>query len=141
MGALMTLLYGLGAAPASQPRNAIFGQVISMSIGIGIGSIPGLEDPSIPQSLAVALSVGAMAKLGLTHPPAGATAVLFATGFLGGSHMLAVLIGTVVAIALATLLSNWSNKRQYPSYWWGIPPNILPNAWMMKKWKNRSSSS
>jgi CBS-domain-containing membrane protein len=131
-GALMTLLYGLGAAPAAQPRNAIFGQIVSISIAILIGSISTLDVPT-KQSLAAALAIAAMTKLGLTHPPAGAAAVLFATDdSLGWTHLLAVIIGNLVAIGLATAISNWSNKRQYPSYW-GLWPNLQSMTRLMQK--------
>jgi CBS-domain-containing membrane protein len=78
-GALMTLQYSLTAAPASQPMNAVLGQAISLAIAIGIGSISGL-DLWLRQSLATALAIMTMAKLGLTHPPAGAAALIFAGG-------------------------------------------------------------
>lgn len=37
--ALMTLQYGLTAAPASQPRNALYGQVISISIALIVNEV------------------------------------------------------------------------------------------------------
>lgn len=130
----MTLLYGLGAAPAAQPRNVIFGQVVSISIAILIGSISTLDIPT-KQSLAAALATAAMTKLGLTHPPAGAAAVFFAGDeSLGWTHLLAVIIGDLVAVGLATAISNWSNKRQYPSYW-GLWPSLQSMTLLMQKWR------
>ena len=111
----MTLLYGLTAAPASQPRNALVGQSLYMSIAIGISKLP-LED-WIQQSLATALAVTAMVKLGVTHPPAGAAALLFATGKHGWYSVLACLMGNVLAVGAATLINDSNPERQYPTFW------------------------
>jgi CBS-domain-containing membrane protein len=115
----MTLLYGLTAAPASQPRNAILGQIVSLTIAICVGYADNLSI-WMRQSLATALAVASMVKLGITHPPAGAAALICASGEYGWGSMLFVLIGNVIAICAATLINNWSDQRQYPSYW-GVP--------------------
>lgn len=69
-GALMTLQYGLTAAPASQPRNAILGQVVSGAISIAFSYLP--LPKWLIQALGPAFSVTAMCRLGIPHPPAGA---------------------------------------------------------------------
>lgn len=112
----MTLLYGLSSAPASQPRNAILGQCLSLTIAIIIGYAEPLTE-GLRQSLATAVVIGAMVKLGVTHPPAGAAAILFATGGFGWGSMLFMLIADVLAILTATIVNNMSDSRQYPSYW------------------------
>lgn len=78
------------------------------------------------QSLGTALAVATMTRLGITHPPAGAAALIF-TGNekLGWGNMLFMLVGTVLAVLSATFVNNWSDKRQYPSYW-GIRPKKRP---------------
>jgi CBS-domain-containing membrane protein len=118
-GALMTLFYGLTAAPASQPCNIILGQSISMTIGICFAYADGLTD-WMKQALAASLAIACMVKLRVTHPPAGATAMVFATGRYGWGNLVFMLVGNVVAIAVAALINNWSDTRQYPSYW-GLP--------------------
>jgi len=115
-GALMTLQYGLTAAPASQPPNAILGQAISLAIAIGIASIDGLE-LWLRQSLATALAITAMVKLGLTHPPAGAAALIFAGGNNSWGNLVMMLVGNCIAIITATLINNFNTKRQYPMAW------------------------
>jgi len=69
------------------------------------------------QSLATALSVAAMAKLGVTHPPAGAAALLFSTGQYDWGNMLFVLVGNIIAIGAATVINNFSDYRHYPTFW------------------------
>ena len=61
----MTLLYGLTATPASQPRNAVLGQIVSLVIAICIGYADKME-LRLRQSLATALAIDCMVKLGLT---------------------------------------------------------------------------
>jgi CBS-domain-containing membrane protein len=112
----MTLLYGLSAAPASQPRNVIFGQGLSILIAIAIGHADQWTT-WFRQSLATSLSIAAMVKLGVTHPPAGSVALLFATGQYGWGNLLFIMIGNVIAILAATFINNLSDSRQFPSYW------------------------
>jgi CBS-domain-containing membrane protein len=58
-----------------------------------------------------------MVKLGLTHPPAGAMALLFSDENLGWTHMAVALLGNVIVIAMATLINNSAELRQYPTSW------------------------
>lgn len=111
----MTLHYGLTAAPASQPRNALLGQIVSLTIGIALSYATRLE-VWLRQSLATSLAIASMVKLGITHPPAGASALIFATGEARWGNMAFLLIGNLIAIASATIINNASNKRQYPIY-------------------------
>mmetsp|Transcript_19172 Transcript_19172/g.26576 ORF Transcript_19172/g.26576 Transcript_19172/m.26576 type:complete len:529 (-) Transcript_19172:207-1793(-) len=117
-GALMTLLYGLTPAPASQPRNALYGQSVSISIALLMELCTFLPDWfRVP--FAVSLAIATMSKLGITHPPAGASAVIFSTMNIENkwSFFLLLLLGNAVVILLATLVNNLSEKRQYPIYW------------------------
>ena len=62
--------YGLTAAPASQPRNAIVGQAVALVIAQLIGTRTEM-DIWLKQSIATSLAIAVMAKLGVIHPPAG----------------------------------------------------------------------
>lgn len=117
-GALSTLQYGLTAAPASQPRNVIFGSTICGSIALLFTYIPQEIVPLwIRTALAPSVSITMMVLLGITHPPGGALAVLFSSGDYHWGHLFMSLIGCSISIALATILNNLSVKRQYPQYW------------------------
>ena len=117
LGALMTLQYGLTPAPASQPRNALYGQIISISIALVVNLIISAGS-SLRVPLTVALAVSAMCKLGIIHPPAGAAAAIFASSdsfdvvFLGF-----MIVGNLVAIGMAILVNNLNYKKQYPVYY------------------------
>jgi len=117
-------MFGLTGAPATQPRNAIVGQALSISIALAINYIDSL-DPWIKQSLGTALAVGAMVKLGVTHPPAGGAAIVFSSSRMSWINMAYMLAGNVIAIASCTFINNLSDKRQYPTFW-GLRPIVDP---------------
>jgi CBS-domain-containing membrane protein len=118
-GALITLLYGLTAAPAAQPRNVVLGQALSMCIAMIFADMDHIAG-WIRQALAAAIAIAAMVKLGITHPPAGASALLFSTGEYGWGNMMFMLVGNIMAVLTATIINNMSYKRQYPTFW-GFP--------------------
>lgn len=120
-GALLTLQFSLTAAPASQPRNVIYGQLTAIAIAL-LSKRYLLEQRGWPHWLVVPLAtaggISLMSKLGCTHPPAAAAIVaLFArpdfTIFTGAFLMMA----NILAIFMAILINNLSEKRQYPVYW------------------------
>lgn len=115
-GAFVTLLYGVTAAPIAQPRNAMLGQILSISIGLVISYLDGI-DLYIRQALATALAIGSMAKLGITHPPAGADALLFSSGTYGWANFAFTLVGNLIAIGADTIINNLNQKRKYPTCW------------------------
>mmetsp|Transcript_2105 Transcript_2105/g.4612 ORF Transcript_2105/g.4612 Transcript_2105/m.4612 type:complete len:511 (-) Transcript_2105:97-1629(-) len=114
-GALVTLQYSLTSAPASQPRNVILGQAISISIALCM-TYTRLE-ANMRRSLGTALCVSLMARLGVTHPPAGAAALIFTGGGYTWVHMGIMLAGNVLAIISAAGINNFNVKRQYPTSW------------------------
>lgn len=114
-GALMTLQYSLTSAPASQPRNVLLGQAISLSIALGMTYTR--LDVNVRRSLGTALCISVMARLGVTHPPAGAAALIFSSGEYTWVHMGIMLAGNVLAILSAVGINNFDVKRQYPTFW------------------------
>ena len=116
LGALATLHYGLTAAPASQPRNALMGQLVALTIAIAISKSQ--LETWMKQSLAAASTVLVITRLGIIHPPAGASAVIFSgSSSLGWSQMGSFLLAYVVIICCSTIINNLNAKRQYPTYW------------------------
>ena len=117
LGALMTLQYGLTAAPASQPRNALYGQIVSISIALVINKfIPSTSYWRVP--LTTSLAIASMCKLGVIHPPAGAAAAIFASDDrFDGIYFGFMLVGNVIAICIAILINNLNDKKQYPIYY------------------------
>jgi len=117
LGALTTLQYNLTAAPASQPRNAFFGQVVALCTCYLLHQLPCL-DMWHRIALAPAIVATVTARLNLIHPPAGATSVVFSSESHGIEDMVLFLVGVSIAIVTAVAINNMSDKRQYPSTKW-----------------------
>ena len=115
-GALVTLQYGLTAAPASQPRNVILGQALSLCIALGISAVPDLP-LWFRRTLGTSLAVSVMVRLGITHPPAGAAAMIVSGGMFSWVDVGLMLMGNAVAVVASVLINNVNRKRQYPTFW------------------------
>lgn len=119
----MVQLYGLTAAPATQPLNIMLGQALSMTIGICLKYNHHVGSNGYPlylqQSLAVALAAAVMVKVGVTHPPASAYCVVFVSTLqhLSWGNMAFIMVADVITIGVATLVNNLNEKRQYPTAW------------------------
>ena len=116
IGALMALEFGLTAAPASQPRSAVYGQVVSGAISLAFTYIP--MAVWLRQAIASSLAIAMMGKLGVLHPPAGAASILLASGQFGWKHYGLLLAATMLSFIPAVLINNSSTKRQYPTHSW-----------------------
>lgn len=72
LGALVTCIYGLTNAPASQPRNGLLAVSIAGIIAVGSTYIPVETIPIwIRIALVPAITISATLGMGLPHPPAG----------------------------------------------------------------------
>lgn len=104
-------------APASQPRNALYGQTIALGIAQLFTYIPEASLPLwVRVPLATACSIASMTRLGITHPPAGAAALIISSGGFDWMILPLMLLGNVIALITATFFNNLSDKRQYPTY-------------------------
>jgi CBS domain-containing membrane protein len=120
-GALLTLQFSLTAAPASQPRTIIYGQIICHSMAL-FSKLVFMDIACWPIWIIVPLTTAAgittMTKLGLAHPPAAAVIIaLFTQPNFTLTSCMFVLLGNIMAIAIAIFVNNLSEKRQYPIYW------------------------
>jgi len=131
--AVMTLQYGLTAAPASQPRNIIHGHAVACAMVISLSHLLRFQDnlpPWFSVPILTSLSIATMTGLGITHPPAGAAAWLFAveaaninTSMIDLWKMYAgMMVGNIIVILTSIVINNISEHRQYPIYW-----HVLPN--------------
>jgi CBS-domain-containing membrane protein len=124
LGALLTLQFALTAAPAAQPRNSVYGFMVSILMSLFCKFLL-FEILHIPQWLAaaigVSLAIGCMSKAGVVHPPGGAAALIFAMSkhSIDKDLVLAgiLICADLVVIFMATLINNMSDTRQYPMYW------------------------
>ncbi|MFZ3373763.1 MAG: HPP family protein [Desulfitobacteriaceae bacterium] len=115
-GASAVLVYGVPDAPLSQPRNVIFGHLLSAVIGVSVYSLFGSTWWSVALGTSVALVVMILTKT--THPPGGATAMVAILNKAQPLFILTpVLAGAVILIIIGILINNLSPNRSYPRYW------------------------
>ena len=69
-------------------------------------------------TLAPAIVATVTARLGLIHPPAGATSVVFSLEYYTVEEMGLFLMGNLIAIFTSVVINNISEKRQYPTTKW-----------------------
>lgn len=120
---LTLLLYAAISSPMAQPRNLVFGHMLSGLIGVRSYQLWG-ETPWLAAGLGVSGAIAAMLVTRTMHPPGGATALL---AVIGGPkvHALGYLyvvvpagVGACVLLVVALVVNHLAHHRRYPEYWW-----------------------
>ena len=118
-GATAVLIFGATNSPLAQPRNLIFGHLISAFIGVLIHKlIP--DQLWLSSALAVSLSIVSMQITKTMHPPGGATALIANIGSekikaLGFGYVFSpVLSGVLILFTVAIIVNNIPKNRNYP---------------------------
>lgn len=118
-GATAVLIFGATNSPLAQPRNLIFGHLISAFIGVLIHKlIP--DQLWLSSALAVSLSIVSMQITKTMHPPGGATALIANIGSekiraLGFGYVFSpVLSGVLILFTVAVIVNNIPKNRNYP---------------------------
>lgn len=117
LGGSAVFLFGLGNAPAAQPR-ALFGGHLGSAL-IGIACAQHLGSGAWVYALAQALTLVFMIVCRTVHPPAGANAMIMVHAHAGyGALLQPVLIGVVCLAGSAFLWSRfWRGTVRYPVSW------------------------
>ncbi|KAK2016990.1 hypothetical protein LZ32DRAFT_600988 [Colletotrichum eremochloae] len=124
-GAAAVLEFYSIESPLAQPRNSVFGQVLSAVVGVAIGKLlqlsPHFESIRwLGGAISCALATTVMALTKTVHPPAGATALLAVVDDgvlrLGWILVPIVALGSVVMLVVALIMNNF--QRCFPQYWW-----------------------
>ncbi|WP_281850901.1 HPP family protein [Dyella sp. GSA-30] len=115
-GASCVLLFAAPESPFAQPRNLVFGHLLTASVGLAMLWLAGSSIWSV--GLAVGLVVALMELTRTVHPPAGANPIVI---MLGGKASLLflftpVLCGVGLLLALALVVNNVGGKR-WPLRW------------------------
>lgn len=114
-GATMVILFGLLDSPLAQPRNILFGHLLTTLVGLIVLNSFGVQPWSL--GLAVGLAVSLMMLTKTTHPPAGANPLIV---MLSGQdwHFLwsPVALGAVIII-MGGLVYHRSTGQKYPAHW------------------------
>lgn len=116
LGASAVLVFAVPASPLAQPWSVIGGNLLSSSLGLGLGIL--IEGPVLAASLAVGLAIAAMSLARCLHPPGGACALLCALGAAGPegwtfTHLLPI-AANVGALALAGWVYNNATGHRWP---------------------------
>ena len=118
-GATAVLIFGATNSPLAQPRNLIFGHLLSAIIGVSIYKlIP--DNMWLSSALSVSLSIVVMQITKSLHPPGGATALIANIGSekikaLGFYYVLSpVLSGVLILFTVAVIVNNIPKNRNYP---------------------------
>lgn len=115
-GASAVLIYGVPDVPLAQPRNVIFGHILSATTGVIVYSLFGLTWWST--ALGCSLSIALMLLTKTTHPPAGATGMVAVWTQQSPMFIVApVAIGAVILVIIGLITNNISPRRSYPKYW------------------------
>ena len=114
-GSSMVLLYGYPESPFAQPKNVLFGHLVTAFVGlIVLHFIPLPIYLTIP--LAVGLGVGLMILLNITHPPAGGNPIIVIIGGVSFEYLISpVLTGSLIIIIFAIIINRLILKKPYPS--------------------------
>ncbi|KAK2000905.1 HPP family protein [Colletotrichum falcatum] len=124
-GAAAVLEFYSIESPLAQPRNSVFGQVLSAAVGVAVCKLlqlsPHFESIRwLGGALSCALATTVMALTKTVHPPAGATALLAVVDNgvvrLGWILVPIVALGSVVMLFIALFINNV--QRCFPQYWW-----------------------
>ena len=113
-GSSMVLLYGYPENPFAQPKNILFGHVLTTICGMFfLYFIPLPIYITIP--LAVGLGVASMIVLDVTHPPAGGNPIIVIMGSVSLDYLInPILSGTIIILVFGIILNRLILKKKYP---------------------------
>ncbi|TXY06006.1 HPP family protein [Vibrio mimicus] len=96
-GATAVLVFGVPNSPLAQPKNVIFGHLITAFVGIFFTQFIGVSPLSL--ALATGVAVSAMLLTKTTHPPAGANPLLIMLAGQSWTFLVTpVLLGAVLIV-------------------------------------------
>ncbi|PXY93928.1 HPP family protein [Gilliamella apis] len=119
-GASCVILFAVSQSPLAQPRNVIFGHLISAFVGLVFLKLFGND--IIVAASAVGVAIVAMQYFRAVHPPAGANplVILLTADNIDYDFtflLFPVLSGAVILVAIAYIINNLFNKTHWPIYW------------------------
>jgi len=116
-GASSVLLFALPESPVAQPRNLVFGHLLSATVGLVTLWLLGA---GVWQTgLAVGVAIALMQLTSTVHPPAGANPVLIMMA--GQAHwtflLTPILGGTLILLITALCFNNLVSDQRWPKRW------------------------
>ncbi|MCX8726488.1 HPP family protein [Gilliamella sp. B2838] len=125
-GASCVILFAVSRSPLAQPRNVIFGHLISAFVGLVFLKLFG--DSIFITALAVGCAIAAMQFLRCVHPPAGANPLVILLTASQVNYdfsflLFPVLSGSISLVIIAYVINNLLSKSKWPIYWLAILNN------------------
>lgn len=113
-GASAVLLYAAPKVALAQPRNVIFGHMVSAFVGICCHHIFGAGWFGI--AVGVTLAILAMMTTDTLHPPGGATALVAVINQSPWAFIfMPIGLGAVILVLVALLTNRYSEDHRYPN--------------------------
>ena len=122
-GATCVILYAVSQSPLAQPRNVIFGHLISAFIGLFF--LKFFTVSALTIALSVGCAIALMQVFKCVHPPAGANplVILLTANFIHYEWsflVFPVLLGSITLVLVAALVNNIKTNNKWPSYGLGL---------------------
>ncbi len=115
-GSTVINVFGFPKNRNSQPKNVLFGHLMSALVGIIF--ITFFEASFITIGLAVGVSTMLMLALKITHPPAGGTVIMVMIGDVSFRFLIFPVMVRAITIIIGGIIYNLLLlKRKYPLNW------------------------
>ena len=115
-GSTVINVFGFPKNRNSQPKNVLFGHLMSALVGIIF--ITFFEASFITLGLAVGVATMLMLALKITHPPAGGTVIMVMIGDVSFRFLIfPVMVGAITIIIGGIIYNRLLLKRKYPLSW------------------------
>ena len=115
-GSTVINVFGFPKNRNSQPKNVLFGHLMSALVGIIF--ITFFEASFITLGLAVGVSTMLMLALKIAHPPAGGTVIMVMIGDVSFRFLIfPVMVGAITIIIGGIIYNRLLLKRKYPLSW------------------------
>lgn len=122
-GATCVILYAVSQSPLAQPRNVIFGHLISAFIGLLFLKFFSISTFSIALSVGCAIALMQVCKC--VHPPAGANPLVIlltanSIHYEWSFLIFPVLLGAIALTLIAAVVNNIKTAHKWPIYGLGL---------------------
>ncbi len=122
-GATCVILYAVSQSPLAQPRNVIFGHLISAFIGLFF--LKFLPESNLTIALSVGCAIALMQVFKCVHPPAGANPLVIlltanSINYEWSFLVFPVLLGSIALVLVAAVVNNVKTDNKWPLYGLGL---------------------
>ena len=122
-GATCVILYAVSQSPLAQPRNVIFGHLISAFIGLFF--LKFLPASTLMIALSVGCAIALMQVFKCVHPPAGANPLVIlltanSIHYEWSFLIFPVLLGAISLVFVAVIVNNIKTQHKWPIYGLGL---------------------